>query len=115
MELNDVLLEIKEFSLQPSKWNRRSTGKKLLTPLTFYFPLLSSSPPALRLESEASNERVGRSGRGNLMKNGQNVFIFIDQVPRPGRENLDVATATLRRHRRLAYCPGCFVDVCQTT
>lgn len=47
MELNDVLLEIKEFSLQPSKWNRRSTGKKLLTPLTFYF---SSLPRALRLE-----------------------------------------------------------------
>lgn len=40
MELNDVLLEIKEFSLQPSKWNRRSTGKKLLTPLTFYFSSL---------------------------------------------------------------------------
>ena len=50
MELNDVLLEIKEFSLQPSKWNRRSTGKKLLTPLTFYFFSLPLSPS--RLESE---------------------------------------------------------------
>jgi hypothetical protein len=43
MELNDVLLEIKEFSLQPGKWNRSSTGKKLLTPLTFYFFSLSIS------------------------------------------------------------------------
>lgn len=50
MELNDVLLEIKEFSLQPSKWNRRSTGKKLLTPLTFFLPPLS------RLESEREKE-----------------------------------------------------------
>jgi len=46
MELNDVLLEIKEFSLQPSKWIRWSTGKKLLTPLTFF------SPAPSRLESE---------------------------------------------------------------
>lgn len=78
MELNDVLLEIKEFSLQPSKWNRRSTGKKLLTPLTFYFSSLplSSLLCVLRAGERVSTERVGTGEHGNLMKNGQNVFIY---------------------------------------
>jgi len=70
MELNDVVLQIKEFSLQPSKWNRRSTGKKLLTPLTFFLPLLR----VLRAR-EIEIERVARSEHGNLMKNGRNVSI----------------------------------------
>jgi hypothetical protein len=61
MELNDVLLEIKEFSLQPSKWNSSSTGKKLLTPLTFYFSL-SLSLSSSRLESGANGLQEANTG-----------------------------------------------------
>jgi hypothetical protein len=39
---------------------------------------LFSSPLRLEREREreTANERVGRSEHGNLMKNGQNVFIY---------------------------------------
>jgi len=87
MELNDVVLEIKEFSLQPSKWNRRSTGKKLLTPLTFFLPLL-------RVLRASERERTGCKKRTREFneKWPERFYSLIPASP-PARpeENLEVS------------------------
>jgi hypothetical protein len=77
MEVNEGLLEIKEFRCGRANGIAGAPEKKLLTPLTFFLPLLLVLRERERerereSERERERERVARSEHGNLMKNGRN-------------------------------------------